>query len=315
MSARGDRLAALLAERELDCLLVSDLMNVRWLTGFTGSNGACVVTRDERLFFTDFRYIGPGRRAGDRVRPGRGGARDAGGTSRRAWRGRAGFDDANVSVRAHAKLAEKTADGVELVAAGGLVERLRAIKDAGELAAMRAAAEHRRRRLRAHSRARPRPGAASARSRSIVARFIEDAGAEGPSFPPIVAAGRARRAARTPCPATSRSRRDTLVVVDMGASRRRLLLGLHAHVRAPARSRTMPWRSTSSCARPGGGSRRGARGRGLPGGRRRGPRPHRGAPATASASATASATASGSRCTRHRGSRGPRRARSRRATP
>ena len=26
-------------------------------TGFTGTNGACVVTRDERLFFTDFRYV------------------------------------------------------------------------------------------------------------------------------------------------------------------------------------------------------------------------------------------------------------------
>ena len=33
-----------LEERELDCLLVTNLVNVRYLTGFTGTNGACVVT-------------------------------------------------------------------------------------------------------------------------------------------------------------------------------------------------------------------------------------------------------------------------------
>jgi Xaa-Pro aminopeptidase len=54
-ATRADRLSALLAERELDCLLISDLMNVRWLTGFTGTSGACVVTPEERIFLTDFR--------------------------------------------------------------------------------------------------------------------------------------------------------------------------------------------------------------------------------------------------------------------
>ena len=34
---RDDRLAAKLAEAELDALLVTNLVNVRWLTGFTGS--------------------------------------------------------------------------------------------------------------------------------------------------------------------------------------------------------------------------------------------------------------------------------------
>ena len=48
---------ARLAEQELDCLLVTNLLNVRYLTGFTGTNGACIVTPDERLFLTDFRYV------------------------------------------------------------------------------------------------------------------------------------------------------------------------------------------------------------------------------------------------------------------
>ena len=49
-AARSDRLAAALEERELDALLVTNLVNVRYLTGFTGTNGACVVARGERLF-------------------------------------------------------------------------------------------------------------------------------------------------------------------------------------------------------------------------------------------------------------------------
>ena len=139
MSGRGDRLAALLDERELDCLLVTNLVNVRWLTGFTGTNGACLVTPEERLFFTDFRYVDLASvqvRDFERVEAGR----DLLGDVAARLRGRAGFDDFDVSVQTHGKLAEKAGDGVELVPAGRLVERLRAVKDETELRAMRAAA-------------------------------------------------------------------------------------------------------------------------------------------------------------------------------
>ena len=55
-SERGERLAQLVAGAGLDSLFVSDLTNVRYLTGFTGTNGACLVGPEERIFFTDFRY-------------------------------------------------------------------------------------------------------------------------------------------------------------------------------------------------------------------------------------------------------------------
>src|SRR5205807_2660703 len=54
---RADRLIALLGEPELDSLLVTNLVNVRYLSGFTGTNGACIVSHDERLFVTDSRYV------------------------------------------------------------------------------------------------------------------------------------------------------------------------------------------------------------------------------------------------------------------
>ncbi len=50
------RLRASLAQSELDALLVSALPNIRYLTGFTGSNGLVLVTADEAVLVTDFRY-------------------------------------------------------------------------------------------------------------------------------------------------------------------------------------------------------------------------------------------------------------------
>jgi Xaa-Pro aminopeptidase len=58
---RIDKVVAQLEERDLDALLVTGLVNVRWLCGFTGSNAALVVGRDGLLrFLTDFRYLTSG---------------------------------------------------------------------------------------------------------------------------------------------------------------------------------------------------------------------------------------------------------------
>lgn len=59
MSVPAERLARLrqsLAASGLDALLVSALPNIRYLTGFSGSNGLVVVTPYACLLLTDFRY-------------------------------------------------------------------------------------------------------------------------------------------------------------------------------------------------------------------------------------------------------------------
>jgi Xaa-Pro aminopeptidase len=211
---RTDRLVELLEARELDSLLVTDLLNVRYLTGFTGTNGACVVTRDERLFFTDFRYVEQARTQVpeyERVEAGRDMLGDLSGR----LRGRAGFDDEHLSVAAHAKLAEKVGTGAELVRAGGLVEQLRAVKEPKEVAAMRAAAELA---TAAYESLRERGLAGRTEREAAIqlVRFMEDAGAEGPSFPPIVAAAE-HGASPHAVPRDVEIPRDTLVVIDMGA--------------------------------------------------------------------------------------------------
>ena len=129
---------------------------------------------------------------------------------------RVGFDDVHMTVRAHAKLAEQRGDRVELVPAGGLVEKLRAVKDEGEVSAIRASAEIAddvyRWLISEH-------GLAGHTERDValaLERRAQDLGADGLSFPPIVAAAEngalphatPRRDAEIP--------RDTLVVVDLG---------------------------------------------------------------------------------------------------
>jgi Xaa-Pro aminopeptidase len=213
-SARADRLVELVAERELDSLLVTNLLNVRYLTGFTGTNGACVVTADERLFFTDFRYVAQAREQVpdfERIEA----SRDMLGDLAKRLGGRAGFDDDDLSVAAHRKLGEKVPDGVELVPAGGLVEQLRAVKDDAEAAAMAAAAEIS---TAAYHSLRER-GLAGRTEREValgLTRFMEDSGAEGASFPPIVASG-AHGALPHAVPRDVEIPRDTLVVIDIGA--------------------------------------------------------------------------------------------------
>ena len=59
-----ERIQTLLRERELDALLVTDLVNVRWLTGFPSSNAVVVVLPDRMVLLTDFRYVAGARRGG-----------------------------------------------------------------------------------------------------------------------------------------------------------------------------------------------------------------------------------------------------------
>jgi Xaa-Pro aminopeptidase len=211
---RADRVVAQLEERELDCLLVTNLVNVRYLTGFTGTNGACVVTRDERLFLTDSRYVEQAKQQVtefERLEA----SRELLGDLAARLSGRAGFDDAHVSVKAHAALAEKVSDGVELVPAAGLVEGLRAVKDEGELAAIRAAASLADGAYE-HLRDTGLVGRTEREVARSIVRLLEDHGADEVSFPPIVAAG-AHGALPHASPRDVEIPSGVLVVVDLGA--------------------------------------------------------------------------------------------------
>jgi Xaa-Pro aminopeptidase len=213
VKARGDRLAASLAERELDLMLVTELVNVTYLTGFTGTNGACVCGPDIRLFLTDFRYT---ERAAAEVE----GwetvtvTDDWLGGIAQHLSGRIGFEDDHVSVRLLERLRGKLEEGVEAVAAGGAVEALRRVKDDGELAAIAAASELADEVWR-WSLERGLGGRTEREvARAAEARIRELGG--DPSFPAIVAAG-PNGALPHAEPGEREIGDGELVVFDMGA--------------------------------------------------------------------------------------------------
>ncbi len=87
MSERVDSLVGLLEEAGVDLLLVTDLVNVRYLTGYSGSNGLAVIGPQTRTFITDFRYVSQAAEEVEsdlRARPGAAGSgRRAAGCARR----------------------------------------------------------------------------------------------------------------------------------------------------------------------------------------------------------------------------------------
>jgi Xaa-Pro aminopeptidase len=193
---RRDALRSVLQAAELDALLVTDLLNIRYLTGFTGSNAALLLHAGgdkHTVFCTDGRYTEQAgvevpdlERVLDRASAVALGGRAASQSRRYA---RAGFESQHVSVEQHETLKDAFAD-VELRRAPGLVEGLRLIKDEDEVQALRDACAAADRALTGLLEA---GGIRVGRTEREVARDLEnrmlEQGSDGLSFDSIVAAG------------------------------------------------------------------------------------------------------------------------------
>jgi Xaa-Pro aminopeptidase len=219
---RIELLAGELAERGVDALLVTTPVNVRYLTGFTGSNGIALVAAGEQVgghrFFTDFRYT---TQSAEQVAPllareiVTGNLLQAAARTLAGSPGTLGFDDASVTVADHERLREALADGWRLAPCAGVVERLRAVKDAQEIERMRASAE-----LADEALHGLLEGGLVGRSEREVAIDLElrmrRLGAASASFPSIVAAG-AHGALPHAEPRDEPIPADVLVTIDWGA--------------------------------------------------------------------------------------------------
>ena len=214
--SRADRVAEALAERGLDLLLVTNLVNLRYLTGFTGSNGMAVVGRDVRRFITDFRYVEQAAaqvEGFDREQ----GPQDFVSALGDGWPDgelRVGFEDQHVSVRTHGRLRDVIPDRISLEPAGGIVEALRAVKEPDEVERIAAAAA-----LADEVYGMLREQGMVGRTEREVAFALETEmrrrGAE-PSFASIVASSE-RGALPHAEPADVPIERGTLVTLDIGA--------------------------------------------------------------------------------------------------
>ncbi|MCD2106740.1 Xaa-Pro peptidase family protein [Rhodococcus erythropolis] len=192
---RRESLRRLLAERELDAILVTDLLNIRYLTGFTGSNAALVVSAsdsasDERatVICTDGRYVTqvaeqvPDLRA-DIARSSAAHLIETSTVPVLAF-------ESHVATFAEHRAWTEAAPKIRFEPVSGLVEQLRMVKDAHEVELLRAACTAADGALaQLIARGGLRPG----RTEREVGRELEnlmlDNGADGISFETIVAAG------------------------------------------------------------------------------------------------------------------------------
>jgi Xaa-Pro aminopeptidase len=191
MRGRAERLVERLPGLGVDLMLVTELVNVRYLTGYTGSNGLALIGPRTRKFVTDFRYV---EQAAEEVHPSFERTRaaldliEAVPDELPDGPLRLGFEAAHVSVAAHRRMRELLPDRVELVEVEWLVEHLRAIKDREEVRRIGAAAEL----ADAAFKAVVERGLAGRTERDVALALeneMRSRGAQRPSFETIVAAG------------------------------------------------------------------------------------------------------------------------------
>ncbi len=190
---RQSQLEEALAGAKLDALLITHLPNIRYLCGFTGSAGALVVGREFRAFFTDGRYTEQARTEveGARVLIAAKGALPAAAMLLRRRKVRVlGIEAEHMTVQALASLRGDIGKSMRVRPASGMVERLRVVKDAEELARIGAAVLLGAKLFDEVALQAIRPGVTEAEVAAQLEYVARRSGAEGMSFETIVASGR-----------------------------------------------------------------------------------------------------------------------------
>ncbi|MGH9535634.1 MAG: M24 family metallopeptidase [Terriglobales bacterium] len=174
----------------VDTLVIGRLPNIRYLTGFSGSNGLLTVSSDSAGFFSDSRYTSQAavEVQGARVRiPADGDLLAAAARGLRGAR-RIGFEAEHFSWAQADRLQSAVGKRARWAPARGWVEDLRMIKDADEVAAIRAAVALAAGVLPSVIE-RLRPGLRETEVAGRVELALRRAGGEGTSFDTLVASG------------------------------------------------------------------------------------------------------------------------------
>ncbi|MGH8892076.1 MAG: M24 family metallopeptidase, partial [Actinomycetes bacterium] len=222
-AVRRARLRDLTRSAGAEAALVTRLVNIRYLTGFTGSNAALLVTEGTAQLATDGRYTTQASTQCPDVElvVDRECAAALAGRATRAGVRRLAFEAHDVTVEAHAALS--ALDGApELVALGRAVEGLRTVKDADEIELLREACAIGDRAL-----LETLDSVAPGQTEREVARRLEhtmvELGADGVAFQTIVATG-PNSAVPHHRPTDREIHRGDLLKIDFGA----LYRGYHA---------------------------------------------------------------------------------------
>lgn len=214
-------LAAVRSRAELgadDALFVGDLVNIRYLTGFTGSAAMLLVGATSATLVTDERYVeqadAQSGAYADVVATVPARQLDALATAAGAVR-RIRFDPEQVSVDLHDRLGAAF-ESARLDRLAGVVEFVRRVKGDAEIARMRRAAQ-----IAVAAHARVVSSLDDEPTEVVLAHRFADAvrelGGDGPAFPTIVAAG-SRASMPHAAPTDRRVREGDVLLMDFGAA-------------------------------------------------------------------------------------------------
>jgi Xaa-Pro aminopeptidase len=209
--------AAGLAGRKLDALLVAFSPNLRYLSGFTGSNGALLVLPGRSILFTDPRYqIQAAQECTCKIRISKGPlVKDLLATLGKLGVKRIGYEPGRMTCDFFDSLKSRLPLRASLEPVIGWIEELRMVKSADELALIRRSVEINSRAF-AQTVARLKPGTSERDLAAELEYRMRRLGAEKASFETIVASG-VRSALPHAQPTAARLNPGDLVVIDMGA--------------------------------------------------------------------------------------------------
>lgn len=214
---RLERLRSYLWEQGLDAFVVTAPVNRAYLTGFTGGAGLLLLSREGALLLTDARYVEQAKEEapGLEVRQtGREPVQDLAAVLRSWGAVEVGFEADHLTVKRFRSW-ERELPEVQWREVGGAVERLRVIKEEGELASIREAVSIAEAALREVFSL-----LSAGRTESELALELEFSmrrrGATAPAFETIVASG-PRGALPHGVASQRRLRRGDLVTIDCGA--------------------------------------------------------------------------------------------------
>jgi Xaa-Pro aminopeptidase len=215
-ASRRDKIMPGLKESPADAFLTTALPNVRYLSGFTGSNGAVLITADRAILFTDPRYATQSAQESDcEIRVCKGPLAKLVATQVKRMRLKSmAFEVNRISFEDHDQLKELL-EGVALVPVSGLVELLRMVKSADEIGAIRASVKLNSAALDQALR-HFKPSMTEVDLAAEIEYRMRRMGADGVSFNTIVASGK-RSALPHAHPSDQFIEANELLLIDMGA--------------------------------------------------------------------------------------------------
>lgn len=135
LKSRRSRLTVYFEEHSLDALLFTDLRNIRYLCGFSGSEGALLISRDNAWFLCDSRYTAQASEevhAAEIMECAAIRLDTVAALARKYGLHRIGFEAAHTTVTAYRRMSEKLS-GIELVELGIDLDKIRVCKDLAEI--------------------------------------------------------------------------------------------------------------------------------------------------------------------------------------